>query len=72
MEQAVCFTKLAMVALIAAVRSMQLVVARNGSTRQSVTDAVDARDMPPQGEGEGSFPALFTTSFRAGRPQAGG
>src|SRR5580704_4470972 len=46
MEEAVCFTKLAMVALIAAVRSMQLVMARDGSTRQPVTDAVDAADMP--------------------------
>ncbi len=46
MEQAVCFTKLAMVALIAAIRSMQLVMARDGSTRQPVTDAVDAADMP--------------------------
>jgi hypothetical protein len=46
MEQAVCFTKLAMVALIAAVRSMQLVMARDGSTRQPVTDAVDAANMP--------------------------
>ena len=44
-EQAVCFTKLAVVALIAAVRSMQLVMARDGSTRQPVTDAVDAADM---------------------------
>jgi hypothetical protein len=46
MQQAVCFTKLAIVALIAAVRSMQLVMARDGSTRQPVTDAVDAADMP--------------------------
>jgi len=46
MEEAVCFTKLAMVALIAAVRAMQLVMARDGSTRQPVTDAVDAADMP--------------------------
>jgi hypothetical protein len=45
MQQAVCFTKLAVVALIAAVRSMQLVMARDGSTRQPVTDAVDAADM---------------------------
>ncbi len=44
-EQAVCFTKLAVIALIAAVRSMQLVMARDGSTRQPVTDAVDAADM---------------------------
>jgi hypothetical protein len=35
-----------MVALIAAVRSMQLVMARDGSTRQPVTDAVNAADMP--------------------------
>jgi hypothetical protein len=46
MQQAVGFTKLAMVALIAAVRSMQLVMARDGSTGQPVTDAVDPADMP--------------------------
>ena len=46
MQQAVCFTKLAMVALIAAVRAMQLVMARDGKTGQPVTDAVDPADMP--------------------------
>jgi hypothetical protein len=46
MEHAVCFTKLAMIALIAAVRSMQLVMARDGSTFQPATDAVDAANMP--------------------------
>lgn len=46
MEQAVCFTKLAMVALIAAVRAMQLVMARDGHTDQPVTDAVNPADMP--------------------------
>jgi len=45
-EQAVCFTKLAVVALIAAVRSMQLVMARDASTGQKITDAVDPADMP--------------------------
>jgi hypothetical protein len=40
------FTKLAMVALIAAVEAMQLVLARNGDTGQAVTDAVEADDMP--------------------------
>jgi len=40
------FTKLAMVALIAAVRAMQLVLARDGGTAQAITDAVDAADMP--------------------------
>lgn len=45
-EQAACFTKLAMVALIAAVRSMQLVMARDGGTGQPITDAVDAADLP--------------------------
>jgi hypothetical protein len=44
MEEAGCFTKLA---LIAAVRSMQLVLARDGSTGQPVTDAADPADMPP-------------------------
>lgn len=45
-EQAGCFTKLAIIALIAAVRSMQLVLARDGSTGQPITDAVDPADMP--------------------------
>ncbi len=46
MEEARSFTKLAVVALIAAVRSMQLVLARDGSTGQTITDAVDPADMP--------------------------
>jgi hypothetical protein len=46
MEDAGGFTKLAIVGLIAAVRSMQLVRARDGSTAQPVTDAVDPADMP--------------------------
>jgi len=45
MEEACCFTKLAVIALIAAVRSMQLVLARDGSTGQPITDAVDPADM---------------------------
>ncbi len=46
MEEARCFTKLAVIALIAAVRSMQLVLARDGGTGQPVTDAADPTDMP--------------------------
>ncbi len=46
MEEARGFTKLAVVALIAAVRSMQLVLARDGSTGQKITDAVAPPDMP--------------------------
>lgn len=46
MEQAVCFTKLAVIGLIAAVRSMQLVMARDGSTGQPVTDAVAQAHLP--------------------------
>jgi Transposase DDE domain len=46
LETAACFTKLAMIGLIAAVRAMQLVMARDGSTGQPVTDAVDPTDMP--------------------------
>ena len=46
MVEARSFTKLAVVALIAAVRSMQLVLARDGSTGQQITDAVDPTDMP--------------------------
>jgi hypothetical protein len=46
LETAACFTKLAIVGLIAAVRAMQLVMARDGSTGQPVTDAVDPADMP--------------------------
>jgi hypothetical protein len=45
-EEAGCFIKLAVVALIAAVRAMQLVLARGGSTEQPITDAVDPSDMP--------------------------
>jgi hypothetical protein len=40
------FTKLAVVALIAAVRAMQLVLARDGGSGQPISDAVDAPDMP--------------------------
>lgn len=46
MEEAHSFTKLAVLALIAAVCSMQLVLARDGSTGQTITDAVDPADMP--------------------------
>jgi len=46
MENAACFTKLATIGLIAAVRSMQLVMARDGRTGQPVTDAADPDDMP--------------------------
>lgn len=45
-EDARSFTKLAVVALIAAVRAMQLVLARGGATGQSSSDAVDPADMP--------------------------
>jgi hypothetical protein len=41
-----CFTKLAMIGLIAAIRAMQLVMARDGTTGQPVTDAADPADMP--------------------------
>jgi hypothetical protein len=44
-EDANGFTKLAMIGLIAAIRSMQLVMARDGSTGQPVTDAADPDDM---------------------------
>jgi Transposase DDE domain len=40
------FTKLAIIGLIAAVRSMQLVMARDGGSGQPVTDAADPADMP--------------------------
>ena len=46
MVEARRFTKLAVVALIAAVRSMQLVLARDGTSGQQITDAVDPTDMP--------------------------
>jgi hypothetical protein len=45
-DDARSFTKLALVALIAAARSMQLVLARDGSTGQTITDAVEPSDMP--------------------------
>ena len=40
------FIKLAMVALLAAVSAMQLVLARDGSTGQPITDAVPQRTSP--------------------------
>jgi hypothetical protein len=41
-----CFTKLAMIGLIAAIRAMQLVMARDGATGQPLSDAADPADMP--------------------------
>jgi Transposase DDE domain len=49
MEEAGSFTKLAVIALIAAVRAMQLVLARDGTTGQPVTDAVEPADMAALG-----------------------
>jgi hypothetical protein len=46
LEDVNCFRKLAMIGLIAAVRAMQLVMARGGSTGQPVADAADPADMP--------------------------
>lgn len=46
MEEAGCFTKLAVIALIAATRAMQLVLARDGTTRQQIADAAEPADMP--------------------------
>ena len=46
LETAACFTKLATIGLIAAIGAMQLVMARDGSTGQPVTDAADPADMP--------------------------
>ena len=45
-ETAVPFAKLAVVASIAAVRSIQLVLARDGKTAQPISDAVEPADMP--------------------------
>lgn len=45
-EEAAAFTKLAIVGLIAAVRAMQLVMARDGSTNQPLADAAEPADMP--------------------------
>jgi hypothetical protein len=45
MVQASGFIKLAVTALIAAVRAMQLVLARDGSTGQPITDAVVSADL---------------------------
>jgi hypothetical protein len=46
MVQASGFIKLAVIGLIAAVRAMQLVLARDGSTGQPITDAVGSADLP--------------------------
>lgn len=45
-DEAGCFIKLTVVALIAAVRAMQLVLARDGSTGQPLTDSAAAADIP--------------------------
>jgi len=45
MEEAGGFIKLAVIALIAAVRAMQLVLARDGTTGQPITDAADPADL---------------------------
>ena len=44
-EAAARFTKLAVIALIAAMRAMQLVLARDGATEQPITDAVEPADV---------------------------
>jgi hypothetical protein len=46
LEDVSCFTKLAIIGLIVAIRSMQLVMARDGSSGQPVTEAADPADMP--------------------------
>ena len=46
LEDVRCFRKLAMIGLIAAIRAMQLVMARDGSTGQPITDVADPADMP--------------------------
>ena len=46
LETTASFTKLATIGLIAAVGSMQLVMARDGGTGQTVTEAADPADMP--------------------------
>lgn len=46
MERTESFTKLAMVALIAAVRAMQMVMERDGGTGQPIADALDPADLP--------------------------
>ncbi len=46
LDEARRFIKLAVVALIAAVRTMQLVLARDGNTGQPLTDAADPAELP--------------------------
>lgn len=46
LDEARRFVKLAMVALIAAVRTMQLVLARDGGTAQPLSDAAEPADCP--------------------------
>jgi hypothetical protein len=45
-ETAGCFIKMAAIALIAATRAMQLVLARDGTTEQPIADAADPADLP--------------------------
>lgn len=46
MLEAASFTKLAVTALIAAVRIMQIVIGRDGATRQKLADVADPADTP--------------------------
>ena len=50
MEEARSFLKPAVIALIAAMRAMQLVLARDGTTWQPLTDAVDSTERTPLSE----------------------
>ena len=50
MEEARSFLKPAVIALVAAMRAMQLVLARDGTTWQPLTDAVDPTDRTPLSE----------------------
>ena len=45
-ETAGCFIKMAAIAMIAATRAMQLVLARDGTTEQPIADAADPADLP--------------------------
>ena len=50
MEEARSFLKPAVIALVAAMRAMQLVLARDGTTWQPLTDAVDSTERTPLSE----------------------
>jgi hypothetical protein len=73
LEDANGFTKLAIVGLIAAIRSMQLVMARDGSTGQPLADAADMPTLRAFNASlEGRIEKLRNRMMKADSPGASG